>query len=117
MADTKQGNKIEFDYNGKHYRLEYDRKSVLRMEQAGYKPGETELSPYTELNILWAGAFAKNHLTGPNRVSDRVIEEILNEVKMDKLELRDILRNMIAETYRSLMDENNEGNVELTVTI
>lgn len=117
MADTKQGNKIEFDYNGKHYCLEYDRKSVLRMEQAGYKPGETELSPYTELNILWAGAFAKNHLSGPNRVSDRLIEDILHEVKMDKLELRDILRNMIAETYRSLMEENSEGNVELTVTI
>ena len=117
MADTKQGNKIEFDYNGKHYCLEYDRKSVLRMEQAGYKPGETELSPYTELQILWAGAFAKNHLSGPNRVSDRVIEEILNQVKMDKFELRDILRNMINETYRTLMSENNEGNVELTVTI
>lgn len=117
MSDTKQGNKIEFDYNGKHYCLEYDRKSVLRMEQAGYKPGETELSPYTELQILWAGAFAKNHLSGPNRVSDRVIEEILNQVKMDKFELRDILRNMINETYRTLMSENNEGNVELTVTI
>lgn len=117
MADTKQGNKIEFDYNGKHYRLEYDRKSVLRMEQAGYKPGETELSPYTELNILWAGAFAKNHLTGPNRVTDRTIENILDEVRMDKMELRDILRNMIAETYRTLMDENDQGNVELTVTM
>ena len=117
MSDTKQGNKIEFDYNGKHYCLEYDRKSVLRMEGAGYKPGETELSPYTELQILWAGAFAKNHLSGPNRVSDRVIEDILNQVKMDKYELREILRNMIAETYRSLMDENEQGNVELTVTI
>ena len=117
MADTKQGNKIEFDYNGKHYCLEYDRKSVIRMEQAGYKPGETELSPYTELQILWAGAFAKNHLSGPNRVSDKLIEEILNQVKMDKFELREILRNMIGETYRSLMDENEQGNVELTVTI
>ena len=117
MSDTKQGNKIEFDYNGKHYCLEYDRKSVLRLEGAGSKPGEPELAPYTELQILGAGALAKTHLSGPNRVSDRVIEEILNQVKMDKFELRDILRNMIAETYRTLMDENNEGNVELTVTI
>ena len=117
MADTKIGNKIEFDYNDKHYVLEYDRESVIRMESAGYKPGETELSPLTELNLLWAGAFAKNHLTGPNRVSDRRIVEILDNVKMDKFELREILRNMLAETYKSLMDENKQGNVELTVTL
>lgn len=116
MAEKKV-NQINFDYNGKHYCLEYDRKSVERMESAGYKPGETEMSPLTELDMLWAGAFAKNHMSGPNRVSDRLIVEILNEVKMDKFELRDILRNMVAETYRSLMEKNDEGNVELTVTI
>ena len=115
MSDTSKASRIEFDYKGKHYCLEYDRKSVLRMEAAGYKPGETELSPYTELNMLWAGAFAKNHITGPNRVSDRVIEEILDNIKMDKLQLRDYLRTMVSETYTSLMSENEQGNVELTV--
>lgn len=114
-VETAAVNKIEFDYKGRHYCLEYNRDSVVRMENAGYKPGETEMTPAIELNMLWAGAFAKNHLTGANRVSNRVIEETLNEVTMDKLELREVLRGMVAETYTSMMSENDQGNVKLTI--
>ena len=85
------------------------------MEQAGYKPGQTGDTPMVELNMLWAGAFRMHHSEGADRVSPRRIEEILNEVTMDKLELLDILREMIAETYTTLMKGNDQGNVKLTV--
>lgn len=114
-VENNVANRIEFDYRGHHYCLEYDRDSVVRMEAAGYKPGETDMTPAIELNMLWAGAFSKNHMTGANRASNRVIEDTLKEVTMDKIELRDILRGMLADTYKSMMDKNDEGNVKLTI--
>lgn len=107
-------NQINFDYNGKHYCLEYSREAVKRMEAAGFKPGESGSTPMIELDMLWAGAFYKNH----RKTSSRVIEEILDKMK-DKIKLLETLRTMIADTYNSLMDsdEADEGNVEWTATI
>ena len=44
------------------------------------------------------------------------LKEILGKMK-DKDKLLEALRNMVAETYNSLMDEGDEGNVEWTATI
>lgn len=114
MSDIKTANCINFDYNGKHYCLEYSREAVKRMEAAGFKPGESGTTPLIELDMLWAGAFYKNH----RKESSRVIEQILDKMK-DKVKLLEALRNMVAETYNSLMDEDecDEGNVEWTATI
>jgi len=114
MSDIKTVNQINFDYNGKHYCLEYSREAVKRMEAAGFKPGESGSTPMIELDMLWAGAFYKNH----RRESSHVIEQILGKMK-DKLKLLEVLRSMVAETYNSLMneDEGDEGNVEWTATI
>ena len=101
MAENKNVNQINFDYNGKHYCLEYTREAVKRMEAAGFKPGES-------------GATPLNH----RKESSRVIEAILDKMK-DKEKLLEALRTMVAETYNSLMepDEGDEGNVEWTATI
>jgi hypothetical protein len=114
MSDIKTVNQINFDYNGKHYCLEYSREAVKRMEAAGFKPGESGSTPLIELDMLWAGAFYKNH----RKTSSKIIEEILDKMK-DKMGLLEALRNMMAETYNSLMDdEGDEGNaVEWTATI
>lgn len=114
MSDIKAANCINFDYNGKHYCLEYSREAVKRMEAAGFKPGESGTTPLIELDMLWTGAFYKNH----RKESSRVIEQILEKMK-DKAKLLEALRNMVAETYNSLMDEDegDEGNVEWTATI
>ena len=114
MSDIKAVNQINFDYNGKHYCLEYSRESVKRMEAAGFRPGESGSTPLIELDMLWAGAFFKNH----RKTSSKVIEELLDKMK-DKDKLLEALRNMVAETYTSLMDtdEDDEGNVEWTATL
>jgi len=114
MSDIKTVNQINFDYNGKHYCLEYNREAVRRMEAAGFRPGESGATPMTELDMLWAGAFYKNH----RKESSRVIEQLLDKMK-DKVKLLESLRAMVAETYNSLMneDEDDEGNVEWTATI
>ena len=112
MSENKKINQINFDYNGKHYCLEYSREAVKRMEAAGFRPGESGSTPFMELDMLWAGAFYKNH----RGVSSHVIESILDNMK-NKDKLLEALRMMVAETYNSLMDEGNEGNVDWTATI
>lgn len=114
MSDIKEANCITFDYKGNHYCLEYTRESVKRMEAAGFKPGESGSTPLIELDMLWAGAFYKNH----RRESSNVIEKLLDKMN-DKEKLLDALRNMVAETYNSLMDptEDSEGNVDWTATL
>lgn len=113
MKEIKPVNQINFDYNGKHYCLEYTREAVKRMEAAGFKPGESGLTPLLELDMLWAGSFYKNH----RGVSSRVIEELLDKMT-NKDKLLEALRTMVAETYESLMEnEDNEGNVEWTATL
>lgn len=106
MSDIREVNQITFDYKGNHYCLEYNREAVKRMEAAGFKPGESGATPLIELDMLWAGAFYKNH----RRTSSRVIEEILDAMN-EKEKLLDALRRMVAETYNSLIeDKGDEGN-------
>ena len=109
-------NQINFDYNGKHYCLEYTRETVKMMEAAGYNPGEAGSKPLIETEQLWAGAFLANH----RKVSNTIVKALFDKMK-DKEKLLETLRNMIAETYYSLLgsddDEDNEGNVEWTATM
>ena len=112
--DEKKVNQINFDYDGKHYCLEYSREAVKRMEAAGFKPGESGTTPLLELDMLWAGAFYKNHRTTSSRVIEKLLDQIGNQEK-----LLETLRIMVSETYNSLRndDEDNEGNLKWTATI
>jgi len=112
--EEKKVNQINFDYDGKHYCLEYSREAVKRMEAAGFKPGESGTTPLLELDMLWAGAFYKNHRNTSSRVIEKLLEQIGNQEK-----LLETLRIMVSETYNSLRndDEDNEGNLKWTATI
>ena len=115
--DIKPVNAICFEENGKKYCLEYDRDAVLRMEGAGFKPGESGEKPLMELNMLWAGAFYKNH----RNVSSSLIEKLLNS-RTNKRKLLEKLRDMFSETYNSIFNddvegEDDEGNANWTATL
>lgn len=114
--DIKPVNQINFDYNGKHYCLEYTRETVKLMEAAGFNPNDMGDKPATRLEQLWAGAFIAHH----RKVSDTVIKDLYDKMK-NKEKLLDALRNMLAETYESLLpasdEEDDEGNVEWTATL
>lgn len=113
--DIKPVNQINFDYNGKHYCLEYTRESVRRMEAAGYNPGEAGSKPLLETEQLWAGAFLAHH----KAVSNTVIEKLFDQMK-NKEKLLETLRTMVAETYKSMMgydEEEESGNVDWTATL
>ena len=105
-------NQINFDYNDKHYCLEYTPESIKQMEAAGFSINDFSDKPQTRIEQLWAGAFLAHN----RKTSNNVMKELYGKMK-DKDKLLEALRNMVAETYNSLMDEGDEGNVEWTATI
>lgn len=55
--------KIEFDYNGKHYVLEYTAASLKKMERSGVKFSKLDDMVFSAPEILFRGAFYANHPT------------------------------------------------------
>ena len=109
--DIKPVNQINFDYDGKHYCLEYTRDTVKQMEGAGFTINDTGDKPATRIEQLWAGAFLANH----KRVSSTIIKELY-----DKMKDKDALLKKLAEMYNATLDyllDDDEGNVEWTATL
>lgn len=100
--------KITFKYKDTPYTLEYDRNTISRLEQAGFSASEFMKSPLTNVDLVFRGAFLKNH----RKTSDTVIDEIFKNIK-DKEKLVNTLLTMINECYETLFDNNeDEGNIE-----
>ena len=111
IMDIKPVNQINFDYEGKHYCLEYTRDTVRQMEAAGFTPNDIDQKPQTRIEQLWVGAFQANH----KRVSITIIKEIYSKMKN-----KDDLLKKLSEMYNSTLDyllDDDEGNVEWTATL
>lgn len=103
-------NRIDFDYNGKHYCLEYTRESVAQMEAMGFSPSDIDMKPTIRMDQLWSGAFLAH-----NRNTSENMKKELYE-KMKGPALMDALKTMIANHYESLIPEENVGEIQWTVT-
>ena len=113
MADINQVNQINFDYNGKHYCLEYTLDTIKQMEAAGFSTADVADKPATRVEQLWAGAFLANC----RKTSGAVIKELYGKMK-DKEKLFAKLLEMYNTALQNLMpDEDDEGNVEWTATL
>ncbi len=115
MSDIKQVNQINFDYNGKHYCLEYTRDTVKQMEASGFNINDMGDKPATRIEQLWAGAFLANH----RKVSNSIIKELYGKMK-DKEKLLHSLSEMYNNTLSYLLpdaEEDDEGNVDWTATL
>lgn len=111
--DIKPVNQINFEYNGKHYCLEYTPESIKQMEAAGFSINDMGDKPMTRIEQLWAGAFLANH----RRVSSAVIKELYGKMK-DREALLQKLTEMYSNTLNNLLpEEDDEGNVEWTATL
>jgi uncharacterized protein YoxC len=112
MADNKL-NQINFDYNGKHYCLEYTLETIKQMEAAGFNINDVGDRPATRIEQLWAGAFMANN----RKTSQSIIKELYGKMK-DKEKLFQTLTEMYQNTLSNLLpDEEDEGNVEWTATL
>lgn len=97
--------KIDFDYEGKHYTLEYTRDSIKYMEANGFILEQFMEKPATMLDLAWKGAFYKNH----RKENAATIEKILSDMD-ERDNLHKGLGDMINETYRIILegDENSK---------
>lgn len=102
--------KIEFNYNGKDYVLEYNRKSIEYIERQGFSISQLAEKPMSMLPMAFSGLFFKNHKN--TRQSE--IDEIYDNFK-NKDMLINTIAEMLNEAYSSLQDDNQEGNIEWKV--
>lgn len=79
--DYENINRIEFDYNGKHYCLEYTPDTLSRMEASGFVLEECATKPNLRIPQLWDGAF----LAHESRVSATIRKKIYDEFKEEEL--------------------------------
>lgn len=104
--------KINLTYKGVDYVLEYDRAIVKLLEANGFEITSALEKPMTNIELMFAAAFQKNH----RKTSQEVINEIYKTCP-NKSVLTNTLIKMIQETYDALMDEpeENEGNAKWEV--
>ena len=106
-------NQINFDYNGKHYCLEYTLDTIKQMEAAGFSMNDFDDRPATRIEQLWNGAFLANC----RGVSSNIKAELYRKMK-DKDGLLKALSDMYNNTLNNLLPatEDDSGNVEWTAT-
>lgn len=99
---------IKFVYKDVPYVLEYNRDAIRRIEASGFSLEEFTKKPMVNIDLAFKGLFLKNH----KRTNDNLIEEIFNKFSNKELLITKITE-MLAESYSSLVDEDNdEGNIE-----
>lgn len=67
---------ISFEYEGKEYTLEFNRKSVERMERMGFIAEEITQKPLTSLPMLFHGAFYMHHKGVTRDLTDKILESV-----------------------------------------
>ena len=100
--------KINITYKDINYTLEYSRMTIKMIENEGFEMEKFSKQPMTMIELVFRGAFYKNH----RKVSENTIEEIYNSCT-NKEKLLETITTMINECYTSLMEDpkgNNEGN-------
>lgn len=96
--------KINLTYQGIPYTLEYDRMGVKTLEANGFVVEEFLKKPLSNIEMVFAGAFIKNH----RKIKSSLVDEIYSKCP-NKDALIKALANMIEETYNALFDEPTEG--------
>lgn len=97
--------KINFTYDGKDYCLEFNRKSIKRMEESGFVAARVAEAPMSVLPELFAGAFLANHKFTKRDVIDEIFDKMT-----DKQQLIDTLSKMYNEPLAALLEDGEEGN-------
>lgn len=99
---------INFDYEGKSYTLEFNRKSVETMEKQGFVASDIKEKPMLTLPALFSGAFLAHHRFMKTEVIDEIYSKFTN-----RQELIGKLAEMYNEPIMALIDEpeDAEGNV------
>lgn len=94
------GKSITFEYEEKKYTLEFNRKSVERLERSGFVLDEISSKPLVMIPMLFHGAFYMHH----KGVTQEFTSKILDDTK-DVKGLVGVLVDMYSEPVMSLIDD------------
>ena len=123
MAKSEK-TRIEFDYDGRHYKLEYTANSLKKLEQSGVSFKKLEDMIFTAPEVLFRGAFYANHPAE----SEKKIREMYKALRRtmddeeaerdDDGEETDLLIDTLAEMIKEAVEEisGRGGNVAWKVT-
>lgn len=103
--------KVTIDYKDNTYTLAFDRDSVRKTEQMGFKTSAFNDMPATMFPILFKGAFLKYH----KRVANKIIEEIFDNVD-DLAGLLEVIVDMYMDALNSMLDGEDTKNVKWTLS-
>lgn len=119
--------RIEFDFEGTHYCLEYTARSLKKLESAGVKISKLDDMIFTAPEIIFRGAFYANH----PKVEERTVKKIYQALKRtsDGAEpeydeetgkeidaLSDALAAMLTEAVEELTGRGEQGNLTWKIT-
>lgn len=96
---------INLTWKGEKYTLEYDRSTIKLLENAGFVLSEFLSKPMNNIELVFSGAFVKNHRNLPQTTVDEIFAHVT-----DKGGLLQALQKMIQDSYESLLDEPEEGD-------
>ena len=98
---------------GREYTLEYNRKTVAKVERAGLDVNKLDSSPMTMIPIMFWGAFLMHHPVMTREQTDRILFDGLGGLNNDEIAY---LGKLYAEPFNTLMSgEENENPRKMAV--
>lgn len=91
---------------GKEYTLEFNRKSVIKAEQAGLDINQLESKSMTMIPILFWGAFLMHHPHMTREQTDKILFDGLGGMSADEMTY---IGKLYAEPFNTLVTGEDEG--------
>ena len=91
--------------NGREYTLEYNRRSVVKVEQAGLDVNNLESKSMTMIPLLFWGAFLMHHPHMTKEQTDKILFDGLDGLSAKELEY---LGKLYAEPFQTLIFSEDE---------
>lgn len=108
---------IEFDFEGKHYTLLFNRRAVQKMEKNGFDLNTASVKVASCAFELFSGAFYANHPFVNEREKERMFDlfKKKSDVKDDNGENETLYSRLIElynDTLKSILDTDDDENAE-----
>ena len=93
--------------SGKEYMLEFNRKSVVKTEQAGLDVNRLESASMTMIPLLFWGAFIMHHPQMTKEQTDKILFDGLGGLNEDEMAY---LGKLYAAPFQTLISREDEAN-------
>lgn len=111
MSKNNISKSITFTHEDKTYTLEFNRRSVERMERAGFIIDNITTAPLTTIPMLFNGAFYMHHKGITRDTTDEILKNIKNITA-----LIGKLGDMYSDPVLALLGDDEEAENEKNVT-